>query len=121
MQSLPCRQRRAALEILPRRSSAHSSQPCLRHFAPRLSRTLLAPASRHAASTESVVVCAQNFEDAPRANVRTRREHREGRGFCARNFSELFKLLELPELVELLELVEPPELSEPAALSFFNF
>ena len=46
---------------------------------PRISRTLHAPASRRTGNCEKVDTYAQNFEDAPRASVTTRRKHREGR------------------------------------------
>ena len=46
---------------------------------PRISRTLHAPASRRASDNERVATYAQNFEDAPRASVTTRRKQREGR------------------------------------------
>ena len=40
-------------------------------FAPRNSKTLHAPATRWPQSTEKVVVCTENFEDAPRARSTT--------------------------------------------------
>ena len=46
---------------------------------PRISRTLHAPASRHASNNERVATYAQNFKNAPRASVTTRRKQREGR------------------------------------------
>ena len=49
---------------------------------PRISRTLHAPASRRAENNERVATCAQNFEDAPRASVTTRRNQREGCHLC---------------------------------------
>ena len=48
-------------------------------LAPRISRTLHAPASRRAENNERVAIYAQNFEDAPPAGVTTRRKLREGR------------------------------------------
>ena len=45
----------------------------------RISRMLHAPASRRAENNESVATYVQNFEDAPRASVTTRRKQREGR------------------------------------------
>ena len=47
-------------------------------LAARISRTLLAPASRRAGSSERAAAYAQNFEDAPRASVTTRAKQREG-------------------------------------------
>ena len=49
---------------------------------PRISRTPHAPASRRAENNETVATYAQNFEDAPRASVTTRRKQREGRHKC---------------------------------------
>ena len=46
---------------------------------PRISKTLHAPASRRAENNERIATYAQNFEDAPRASVMTRRNQREGR------------------------------------------
>ena len=46
---------------------------------PRISRTLHAPASRHAENNDRVATYAQNFEDAPRASVTTHRKLQEGR------------------------------------------
>ena len=46
---------------------------------PRISRTLHAPASRRAENNDRVTTYAQNFEDAPRASVTTRRKQRDGR------------------------------------------
>ena len=45
----------------------------------RISRMLHAPASPCARNNEAVATYAQNFEDAPRASVTTRRKQREGR------------------------------------------
>ena len=45
----------------------------------KTSRTLHAPASRRAGNSEKVATYVQNFEDAPRASVTTRRKQREGR------------------------------------------
>ena len=46
---------------------------------PRISRMLHAPASRRAENNDRVATYVQNFEDAPRAGVKTRRKQREGR------------------------------------------
>ena len=46
---------------------------------PKISRTLHAPASPHAENNEKVATYSQNFKDAPRAGVTTRRKQREGR------------------------------------------
>ena len=46
---------------------------------PRISRTLHGPASGRAEINETVAICAQNFDDAPRASITTRRKQREGR------------------------------------------
>ena len=48
-------------------------------LAPRISMTLHAPASPRAGNTERVATYVQNFEDAPRASVTTRRKQRDGR------------------------------------------
>ena len=46
---------------------------------PWLSRTLHAPASGRAENKERAATCAQNFADAPRTSIMTRRKQREGR------------------------------------------
>ena len=50
----------------------------------RISRTLLASASRRAGNSEKVATNSQNFEDAPRASITTHRKTARGSPLTAR-------------------------------------
>ena len=62
----------------PRKSRGSSYAPRISKT-PRMSRMLHAPASRQAGTTERVVICAENLENAPRGSVTTNPENQEGR------------------------------------------